>query len=166
MSSCTRRTSKCRCRQRGLTLIEVLVAVLILGIGLLGIAGLQVRGMQFNHSAYLRSQASILAYDMLDRMRANRKQAEATASYARNFGESKPSAKECYKPDVSCSPADIAAFDLREWITLVESTLPDADGAISFAEVSGVRIYSVDIRWRDNRDTDVPYEHFLYKAEL
>lgn len=153
-------------RQHGVSLVEVLVTVLILGIGLLGIAGLQVQGMQFNHSAYLRSQASLLAYDMLDRMRANRSQASTTGSYARDFEDSKPTAKECYKPDVTCSKADMAEFDLREWVTLVQDSLPDADGEISFADVSGVRIYTVDIRWRDTRDTSADREHFLYKAEL
>jgi type IV pilus assembly protein PilV len=57
--------------QRGFTLIEVLIAVLVLAVGLLGLAGLQLAGMKSNHSAYLRSQATIAAYDLLDRMRAD-----------------------------------------------------------------------------------------------
>jgi type IV pilus assembly protein PilV len=59
-------------RQTGFTLIEVLIAVLILGIGLLGLAGLQVNSMRNNHQAYLRSQATLLAQEMIDRMRTNR----------------------------------------------------------------------------------------------
>jgi type IV pilus assembly protein PilV len=57
--------------QRGFTLTEVLIAVLVLAVGLLGLAGLQLAGMKSNHSAYLRSQATIAAYDLLDRMRAD-----------------------------------------------------------------------------------------------
>jgi type IV pilus assembly protein PilV len=57
--------------QRGFTLTEVLVAVLVLAVGLLGLAGLQLAGMKGNHSAYLRSQAAIAAYDLLDRVRAD-----------------------------------------------------------------------------------------------
>ncbi|MEJ2108263.1 MAG: type IV pilus modification protein PilV [Acidiferrobacteraceae bacterium] len=57
--------------QRGFTLTEVLIAVLVLAVGLLGLAGLQLAGMKSNHSAYLRSQATIVAYDLLDRMRAD-----------------------------------------------------------------------------------------------
>ncbi len=56
----------------GYTLVEVLVAVVILSVGLLGLAGMQARGMRNSHDAYLRSQAAILAYDIADRMRANR----------------------------------------------------------------------------------------------
>lgn len=150
--------------QQGVSLIEVLVTVVVLSIGLLGIAGMQVKGMQFNHSAYLRSQATILASDVLDRMRANRGQASTTGVYARNFLDAKPTAKECYDPAVSCSPAEMAAFDLNEWVSLVGLTLPSGDGQISFEDVSGVRIYTVDIQWKDARNTDS--EHFVYKAEL
>jgi type IV pilus assembly protein PilV len=64
-------------RQSGSTLLEVLVAVVILAFGLLGLAGLQATSVKSNHSAYLRSQASLLAYDMADRMRATRSAAEA-----------------------------------------------------------------------------------------
>ncbi len=64
-------------RQSGSTLLEVLVAVVILAFGLLGLAGLQTTSVKSNHSAYLRSQASLLAYDMADRMRTTRSAAEA-----------------------------------------------------------------------------------------
>jgi len=57
---------------RGMTLIEVLVALLVLAIGLLGLAGLQLTGLKANHSAYLRSQATLLAQDITERMRVNR----------------------------------------------------------------------------------------------
>ena len=56
----------------GFTLIEVLVTLLILAIGLLGVAALQFRGLQYNQDAYVRSQVSFLAYDISDRMRMNR----------------------------------------------------------------------------------------------
>ena len=55
----------------GFTLIEVLISMLILAVGLLGLAGLQATGLRNNLSAYNRSQATQLAYDMADRMRAN-----------------------------------------------------------------------------------------------
>jgi len=52
----------------GVTLIEVLVAIVLLGVGLLGLAGLQLRGMQMNQGSNFRSQAAILAEDLVDRM--------------------------------------------------------------------------------------------------
>jgi type IV pilus assembly protein PilV len=58
--------------QRGMTLIEVLIALLVLGVGLLGVAALQAIGLKTGHSAYERSQATMLAYDLADRMRARR----------------------------------------------------------------------------------------------
>ncbi len=56
---------------RGFTLIEVLVTMIILAVGLLGLAGMQIAGMKANHSALLRTQATFAAYDLADRMRAN-----------------------------------------------------------------------------------------------
>ena len=63
--------------QKGFTLVEVLVALVILSIGLLGVAGMQISGMKGNHNAFLRSQAQQYAYEMLDMMRANRDAATA-----------------------------------------------------------------------------------------
>ncbi|THF64666.1 type IV pilus modification protein PilV [Pseudothauera nasutitermitis] len=57
-------------KQTGSSLLEVLVAMLVLAFGLLGLAGLQATSVRSNHSAYLRTQATLLAYDLADRMRA------------------------------------------------------------------------------------------------
>lgn len=56
----------------GFTLLEALVALLVLSIGLLGLAALQARGIAYSHDAYVRSQATFLAYDIMERMRARR----------------------------------------------------------------------------------------------
>ena len=58
-------------RQSGVTLIEVLISLLILGIGVLGAAALQLNALKYTDSATLNSQASFIAYDMMDRIRAN-----------------------------------------------------------------------------------------------
>ena len=58
-------------RQRGFSLIEVLIAILVLAIGLLGMANMQASGMRCTHGAYLRTQATVLGDDILDSMRAN-----------------------------------------------------------------------------------------------
>ena len=64
------RVVKVKRRDRGAGLIEVLVAVLVLAVGLLGLAGLQVSAMQNGQSSYLRSQASLMAYSLIDQARA------------------------------------------------------------------------------------------------
>jgi type IV pilus assembly protein PilV len=61
--------------QYGMTLIEILVAVVVLSVGLLGLAGLQLKGMQVNQGSVYRWQAAMLAEDIADRMRADRKNA-------------------------------------------------------------------------------------------
>ena len=55
----------------GFTLLEILIAMLIISIGLLGVATLQIRGQQFNQVSYFRTQATFLAYDLMDRIRIN-----------------------------------------------------------------------------------------------
>lgn len=102
-------------KQRGVGLIEVLVTVLILATSLLAMGALQSRSLQFNHSAYLRSQANVLAYDILDRMRINR---EALVNYNRDLDDGKPAG------------GSVTNQDLNEWLTAVERSLPGGQGAI------------------------------------
>lgn len=122
-------------RQRGFSMIEVLVAILVVSVGLLGIAGLQAYGLQANHSAYLRSQATVLAYDALDRMRANIDAATAGA----------------YNLTMSDSPSgsgSIATSDLSEWMTNIQTTLPSGDGEIN-VDSSGMA--TVKVQWLDDK---------------
>lgn len=123
-------------RARGFTLVEVLIAVVIMSIGLLGLAALQGQSMRFNHSAYLRSQATNFAYDMSDRMRANWVAANAGA-YDIDIGDSGP-----------VSAVDVAGADLQEWKTALAVTLPAGDGAIAR---DGNGHVTITIQWDDSR---------------
>jgi len=105
--------SKSYVKNSGVSLIEILVAVVVISVGLLGIAALQVSTLQNNHNALLRTQVTALADDILDRMRANRTNA---ASYARTFGDPAPTA-----PGGGATQAQI---DLYEWYTAVKTLLP------------------------------------------
>lgn len=119
---------------RGFSLIEVLIAVLILSIGLLGLAGMQVASLRFNHNAYMRSQATFLAHDVIERMRANRAQA-LTGAYAVAFG-------------AAPSGGTVAGDDLVQWKARLANELPQGDGAVA---VDAVGVATVEVRWDDAR---------------
>lgn len=110
-------------RNDGFSLIEVLIAVLVLSIGLLGLASLQSTTVRFNHDAYLRSQATSLAYDMADRMRANRDEALA-GTYDLDTFPAGPAA--CG----TIAGADVAARDLSAWQSALSCALPVGIGRI------------------------------------
>lgn len=133
----------------GFTLVEVLVALVVLAIGLLGLAGLQAAGQKYNHSAYQYSQATQSAYDILDRMRANRDVAESTNDYKTGFTDvpsSSPS-PDCGLAASTCSGGEIAAYDIYQWKTQLAQTLPNATAEVDYSTATGQRIYVITIRW-------------------
>jgi len=151
-------------RTGGFTLIEVLVAVLVLALGLLGIAGLQAAGMQMNNSAYLRSQAAILAQDMADRARANTEGSEAGAY---DIGDPTNVSKTdgCFNKS-GCSSTQLAQSDVVRWRENVQSLLPGGEAIIcrdgspddgtseTSPECDSPGNYVVKIWWIDDRDGD------------
>ena len=166
-------------RSSGFTLVEVLVAVLVLAIGLLGMAGLQVTGLRNNHTAYLRSQAAVLAYEMGDRMRANKLAVDAN-NYAAVTGNETAPAFNCTSTfptsTPSCLlPAEMAQVDIDQWLTASRQTLPSARATITctdnadtgFTDVNNDEIndantdgdactnnsvHIIAVSWDDNRD--------------
>lgn len=130
--------------QAGFTLLEVLITLVILAIGLLGLAGIQATGLKNNHSAYMRSQATQLAYDIADRMRANM---TAVDSYLTTDPSSAGIKTSCMEVS-GCAPVDMAENDLYEWNLALTNALPLAEAIVSIA--SGV--HTITINWDDNRD--------------
>jgi type IV pilus assembly protein PilV len=100
--------------RRGFTLIEVLVSLVIMSIGMLGIAKLVLVSSHSNDSAYMRGQATALAYEILDRMRANPAGALAH-NYDIAFGTMPSAPASCDGTGVVCSAQQIAAWDLYTW---------------------------------------------------
>ena len=92
----------------GYSLLELLVAVLVIAIGALGVAGLQLASSQNNRGALERSLATLLADDLLERMRAN-----ATVVYSAEIGDGPASFVDCTAS--SCTPDQLARFDLAVW---------------------------------------------------
>jgi type IV pilus assembly protein PilV len=127
--------------QKGFTLLEVLVAIVVLSIGLLGLAGLMASSVRNNHSAYQRTQAAWLAYDMVDRMRANRAFAVTSATdYNVALGVA------------SAAPAgQLAKADVDDWKTALRTTLPAGDGSVTVTAATGAA--TVVVQWNDARGT-------------
>ncbi|WP_395682627.1 type IV pilus modification protein PilV [Dokdonella sp.] len=109
---------------RGFTLLEVLIALLIFSLGMLGLAGLMVVSVKTNQSAYLRTQASFLAQSMADRMRANIGQIN---NYNGDYDASTAGAPTC----TSCDPAGMRARDTAVWSQQLIDSLPNPTANIN-----------------------------------
>ena len=116
---------------KGFSLLEVLISVFILAIGLLGLAGLQINSLKNNHSAQYRTSATVLAYDIIDRIRLNRN-ADYTLTMA-----------------AAPSGTGLKNTDLIAWVAQITNDLPSGDGAIS---LNG-NIVTVTVQWDDSRAT-------------
>ncbi|GMR08137.1 MAG: hypothetical protein BMS9Abin26_1142 [Gammaproteobacteria bacterium] len=156
--------------------MEVLITLVILAVGLLGLASLQASGMKLNHSAYLRSQAQLLAYDIVDRMRANRTEAMNTNNYQQDLNTD-PASPSTNCATSTCTEAQMAAFDLFEWREIVDEYLPQGEGSVTIRALGdGGRLYIIDIRWLDDRNVKVTatdpssynkrYQTFQFKTDL
>jgi type IV pilus assembly protein PilV len=140
----------------GFTLIEVLVATLVLAVGLLGLLGLQATSIKNNLSAYNRSQATQLAYDMADRMRANKNESldsatgnVLTSSTYLTMDSSDATVQASCATVTGCTGAQMAQNDLFQWNSALES-LPEGRGTITVNATTGV--FSITINWDDNGD--------------
>jgi type IV pilus assembly protein PilV len=111
----------------GFTLIEALVALALMSIGLLGIAGLQLAELRVSKNTLQASQAAALAYSLADMMRAN---AAATNAGEYDFDpaiDSPPDAASTADCSKSCSPVELARFDFAQWYAQVVGSLPSAN---------------------------------------
>lgn len=143
-------------KNTGFTLIEILIAMVIMAFGLLGLAGLQASGLRQNQSAHLRSQANTLAYDFADRVRTNSTQC---AIYVANSAGNGAQTASCLTT-AGCSPAQMANHDISAWKTQITSTLPSGTGVMTRIAGGGTAlctddVYTITINWDDDKDGDV-----------
>ncbi|WP_320836999.1 type IV pilus modification protein PilV [Zhongshania sp.] len=120
--------------QRGVSLIEVLIAVLITATGVLGASALQLNSVKFNQVANIRSAAVFLSNDITDRMRANRVLALA-GRYDIAIDDDAPEGDT------------IVDIDLQEWLAELALRLPEGDGAIS----RDGSVVTVTVQWDEGR---------------
>lgn len=146
-------------KQSGFTLLEVLVAMLVLSIGLLGLAGLMASSMRNNQSAYHSTQATWLAYDILDRMRANNAVALA-GGYSTASALGSPAACSTAAPSGS-----VAAQDIAGWKNMIACALPVGDGAITVTPAN--RQVRITVQWNDSRATNgVSNQQLIVESQL
>jgi type IV pilus assembly protein PilV len=133
-----------RHKQTGVSMIESLVAILVLAIGVMGLAGLQARSLVETRLTNARANALLLANDLAERMRLNRDAALGAAPYTIGWDVDPPEVN-CIAN--SCTPAQLRDFDLREWRIQVRQLLPSGQAQIEAPVNNQVR---VTFRWRNN----------------
>jgi type IV pilus assembly protein PilV len=138
-------------RQRGSSLIEVLVSVVVASVGLLGVAGLQLTGLRSNNQSLERSQAATLAYEIADAMRANRV-GTADGAFELAAGAQPEAAASCTGDQV-CTAAQSAAYALDQWARRVRASLPAGAASIecSAAPCAAGWVQTVTLFWDEDR---------------
>jgi type IV pilus assembly protein PilV len=116
------RSRKC---QAGVSLVEVLVSALIVSIGLVGVAGLQVASLKNNQAALMRSQATALAYDLADRMRSN-----VGGAGSGFYDASSAELTAGCKATTGCTPQELSKNDMAEWQAALTAHLPMGEGVV------------------------------------
>lgn len=159
------RTSECsaliatgsfRKRSHGMTLIEILIAIVILAIGLLGIASMLLLSNKANNSSYTKQQAVQSVYNIFDRIRAN-----SSAAINGNYNISNISTSGTPSPPSQpsalcnltlCTPTQLAAYDAWYWLSKDVSKLPRGSGSIAttISGVAGNTVITVTVQWDDS----------------
>lgn len=143
-------TTKLNCRrQSGFSLVEVLIALVIMSVGMLGIAGLYVQGMQAGRTSMFRHHAVTLAGDVADRIRANPRAGVAYNHAANATGTD----NSCVNGGVDCNPAAMAANDIFLWQAQADDTLPTGDVAVVFNAGPNPPTYQITVSWTEPGDT-------------
>lgn len=139
---------------RGFSLVEVLIALIIMSVGMLGIAGLYVQSMQAGRTSMLRHHAVTLAGDIADRIRAN---PTAGAAYTATPGQD----NNCAGAGAICDSAQMAAHDIFLWRTHASDFLPTmADGSeqvvVAFDAAALPPTYTITVTWDEPTPDNVP----------
>jgi type IV pilus assembly protein PilV len=127
----------------GFTLAEVLVALAVLSIGLLGAAALAVDTVRAQHRALLKTQAQRLAADFGERLRGNRAGLPAYREAPADFG-----CVSGAEPGRVCAPGELARHELAEWLAEIARALPEGGGAVTLTAANSPAAYAITIRWR------------------
>lgn len=128
-------------RVGGFTLIEVLIALIIMSVGMLGIAGLYVHSMQAGRTSMFRHHAVTLAGDVADRIRAN---TQAFAAYAGAGANN-----NCVNGGIDCTGPQMAANDIFLWNQQAAANLPGGNVGIVFSNAVVPPTYQITVTWNE-----------------
>ncbi len=134
--------------QRGFSLVEVLIALIIMSVGMLGLASLYVQSMQAGRTSLFRHSAVTLAGDVADRIRANPTAVAAYTGVGANAG--------CIGGNTNCSNVQMAAQDILLWKQQAVDSLPNGDVTITIDNTVNPPVYTVAVTW------DEPGEQLNY----
>ncbi len=135
-------------RAGGFSLVEVLIALIILSVGMLGIAGLYVHSMQAGRTSLFRHHAVTLAGDVADRIRANPRAAIAYSQAGAN--------NNCVDGGIDCTPLQMAGNDVFLWDQQAADTLPNGTVTVDFDNAVLPPTYQITVAW------DEPGENMTY----
>lgn len=136
----------------GFSLVEVLVALIVVSVGMIGIAALYGQGLSAGRNALYRTQAVNLASDMAERIRANR-------LGRLGYNDAAPTHQGC--DDVDCTPAQMAVHDLSVWTRHVEDLLPNGEGTVVAAD--GIPpSYTINVAWQETGIGAVEHEIVIH----
>lgn len=148
--------------QHGISLIESMVAIVVMALGILGILGVQMRTLSDTQTGVRRAQAIRLIDDLSERMKVNPNALGNLNSYVLGWGSTGPASADC--KTVACDADNLAKYDITQWRQSVIDTLPLADVNVftvaDETDPSNRRQLGVMISWRENErgDSDTAYK--------
>lgn len=150
--------------QRGFSMIEVLITLVIIATALLGTAGLQLQAMKLGKSGDFRTQAVFLANDLAERMEGNE-----IAAVAGNYAVAAASSASSAATDCSansCDNSTLATWDIAQWESaIIASGLPQASWLVESVSIGNPSLYRIRINWVDRSDSSGSTgESFSYTA--
>ena len=146
-------------REAGTSLIEMMIALFVLAVGMLGVVSMQIKSMQFNQSAYYYAQAVYLANDILESIRSNPQMRD---SYMLELTDTPAAAVDCGAATALCTPAQMRDWNLASWRERVAAQLVSGNSAI---ETAGDFV-TVTVQFDDSRSEMTQGEPILAEYTL
>lgn len=135
--------------QRGFSMIEVLVTLMIIALAMLGAVGLQMQSLRVGQGGQFRAQAVFLAGDLAERMEANKAAAVAGAYVVATSSVPTASVNPCTA--LVCLQDQLADNDLAQWESAIAQTLPQASWSVTQTTAGNPSTYTIVISWVDRR---------------